>query len=241
MQKIYIYADPFKFHIGQYFDQRVLYFFENAYHLFLFQKRIELVFELQCDVCIFAGIFFYFLGLHVAHVALVLAFLSNQIDQVDGFITQVFFTKGIHPVFSIGFDHVVRQHGIEDGSGNFNAQPFQYEQIVFAVLSYPFLLYILKQRLKLMNPCSGLFGISRTGNIPGGSRLNGETQSNQFSLIGVNTRCFGIKADFIVFLQFGDQCLNACIGIDQLILVWSIVYVPIGNAVYFCIGLGVFF
>ena len=134
----------FKFHIGQHFNQWAFYFIKYFFYFQLYDLWRKFFFQLKRNVCIFTSIFFYFFNFHITHVALILSFFTNQCFNVNGFVTKVFFAQQIHASFSFGLNYIMRQHRIKKRTFYVDVVPFQHQQIIFDVLSNPFLFWVFK-------------------------------------------------------------------------------------------------
>ena len=78
--------------------------------------------------------------------------------------------------------------------------------------------------------------VSRTGNIPGFSGINGETKSHQLGIICINTGGFSIKTYFIMFFEFAHQFFNGGVGFYSSISMGYIINILINSQYFFFIS-----
>ena len=121
------------FHATEHGHKRHFDFIEQLLHAVLFQQGQQLLIELQCDVGILGGIFLDQFHRHLAHRLLLTAF-ANQFLDGNGDVVKVDLGEVVHVVALLGFDEVMRQHGVKELSSHANAVLRQHRDVVFQVL-----------------------------------------------------------------------------------------------------------
>ncbi len=107
------------------------------------------MFQLQCDVGILGGIFLDQIHVHVAHVALVLAFLPDQLGDGLRSVIEVARGQQVHAMAHVRLQQVMGQHGVEEFAPHPYAMCSQDCQVILEVLADLADLLIIKNFFKV--------------------------------------------------------------------------------------------
>ena len=126
---------PVPFYINQYGYKRHFDIIKQTFGIVLFQFFLQDVFELQCYVCIFAGIAVDILRVEIAHVFLVLPFRTYQFVDVDGLIVKIDFCQIVHSMTKFRLKNVMGDHRIKERTFHLHSVIFKNDHVVLDILS----------------------------------------------------------------------------------------------------------
>lgn len=183
---------------------------------------------MEGDVGILAGVFPDFFHFDVAHRALSLSLLADQLGDGHRFVAEVLGAEQIHGTLAFGLDDVVCDHGVENLTCQFVAVPAEYEHVVLEVLSHPSDVRTGEDGSHCRQDLPGGLRVGGAGDVPGFPRLPGEAQSYQLGVVGIEAGRFGIEADLPLEHEFSDKGVQGFRALDGMVFVRGVMDVLLG-------------
>ena len=119
------------------------------------------------NVGVFGSVLGHFGGGQVAHALLVLAFGSEEGIDRNRRVAQVVLGQRIHAVSLVGLDEVVGEHGVAQGSDQFDAVVGQDLKVKLQVVAYPGGVAAFEVRTKEFQPGLCLAALGRKRHVVG--------------------------------------------------------------------------
>ena len=164
-QAVGVEVDAFEFHVGQHLDQRHLHGVKELLGVALADLRREGFAQLEGDVSVLGGVVHHLGGVHVGHVALVLALFANEGFDGNGLVVQVGLGQDVHAVLHVGVDQVVGHHGVKHLVLDVHVVAAHDLVVVLEVVGHHFLGRIVKHGAELVHNALGHLPVLRDGHV----------------------------------------------------------------------------